>query len=139
MASRILIVDDEADLRYALSVRLTAEGFVCDTAEHGQAALVKVHQQPPDLIIADLLMPQMNGYELLQRLKGDPRTAAIPVMILTALPERARERQLAAQASINVMQKPFHSEQLVSAVRSLLTPAIGGQTHGSSEEGSRRG
>ena len=81
MSGRILVVDDEPDLRYALVVRLKAAGFVCDTAENGQDAVTKALQQPPDLIIADLLMPQMNGYDMWKQLKADPRTASVPVMI----------------------------------------------------------
>lgn len=127
MGKRVLIVDDESDLRYALAIRLRAAGFLCETAENGEEGLAKARQAPPpDLLIVDLLMPKMNGYEMLQRLKADPATAKIPAMVLTALPERARERQLAKLDSVIVMQKPFHSEQVVSAVQSLLDAAQGG-------------
>ena len=135
MSARILIVDDEEDLRYAMAVRLKAEGFVCDTAQDGMDGLMKALQQPPDLVIADLLMPKMNGYDMLKRLREDPRTAAVPVMILTALPERARERQLIKMESITVMQKPFDTAQLITAVRTLLS---GGASHGDREESPHR-
>ena len=118
---RILIVEDEADLRYALAVRLKAAGFVCDTAQDGQEGLVKAIERMPDLIIADLLMPQMSGHEMLAQLKADPKTTSIPVVIITALPERARERYLSGFRSVPVMQKPFYSEELLAVIRSLLS------------------
>ena len=88
MAGRILLVEDEADLRLALSVRLRAAGFQCDTASHGKEGLERVAASAPDLIIMDLLMPVMNGYEMVHHLKADPKTASIPVVVVTALHER---------------------------------------------------
>ena len=69
MSQHLLIVDDEPNLLRALSVRLGAAGFVCDTAQDGVEALTKLQAYRPNLIIADLVMPNMDGYELCRRLK----------------------------------------------------------------------
>lgn len=132
MSGNILIVEDEPEIMQALRVRLTAGGFRCETASNGKEALQKVEAQRPDLIIADLVMPVMDGYEMVERLKGDARTAAIPVVVLTALPDRSPRTAKELKAE-RVMRKPFDSAALLRAVQELLPgseTASGGTGHG---------
>ena len=131
MVPSILIVDDERELLHALTVRLTAAGFVCDTAMNGKEGLAKVQQRRPDLIVVDLLMPEMDGFEMCRRLKSDAATTSIPVLVLTAIPERSLEERLHELGTVRVMHKPFDSMELLSAVREILavTPP-GGHDHG---------
>ena len=129
MPSRILLVEDEPELRLALSVRLTAAGFVCEVAGDGKEGLAKSQQWQPDLIVADLVMPEMDGYEMVRCLQGDPRTASIPVVVLTALPSRSLEPRLAELKAACVMHKPFDSSELLVTVRGILTPTAGGGAH----------
>lgn len=128
MASRILVVEDEPELRHAITVRLTAAGFACDTAGNGNEGLARVEQQRPDLIIADLVMPEMDGQEMVRRLQEQAATASIPVIVLTALPEHARVRWAKELARARVLEKPFDSTMLLTTVRELLPP--GGTLHG---------
>ena len=131
MANRVLLVDDEPELIRALSVRLTASGFTCATAKNGEEGLAKVQEARPDLIIVDLLMPEMDGYEMCRRLKSDRQTASIPVLVLTAVPERSVEQHLHDLGSARVLHKPFDSAQLLATVRELLSvPPLGGRGHG---------
>ena len=131
MAPRILLVDDEPELLQALTVRLTAAGFTCDAAANGKEAFEKLVHQRPDLIILDLLMPEMSGYEVCRRLKEDERTASIPVVVLTAVPGRAVKQTAQWLGVSSVLNKPFDSAELVSTVRDLLKlPLAGGSNHG---------
>jgi CheY-like chemotaxis protein len=113
-------VEDEADLRLGLSVRLSASGFACETACNGKEGLERLAKRRPDLIIADLLMPVMDGYELVRRLKQDPQTRAIPVLVITALPERSRAARAGELNGVRVLQKPFEARELLVTVRALL-------------------
>jgi len=129
-SSRILLVDDEPELLRALTIRLTAAGFTCDTATNGKEAFEKLSVRRPDLIILDLLMPEMSGYEMCRRLKEDEQTSAIPVVVLTAVPGR-KVRQTAQWLGVSsVLHKPFDSAELVSTVRGLLKTPGGGVDHG---------
>ncbi len=120
MPHRLLLVDDEPELLHALSVRLTAAGFVCETASNGREAFERMAKQLPDLIIVDLLMPEVSGYEVCRRLKADERTADIPVIVLTAVPERTVASTAEWLDASSVLHKPFDSAILLSTVRSLL-------------------
>ena len=126
---RILLVDDEPDLLHALSLRLTAAGLTCDTAPNGKTALEKLQQGLPDLIIADLLMPEMDGFQFLRQLKADARTAAIPVIVLTAIPKFGLAARGESLEAVRVLHKPFEFDELLSITRALL-PTPGGSPHG---------
>ena len=131
MGVRLLLVEDEPELLQALRVRLTAAGFLCETARNGKEALACLARQQPDVIIADLVMPEMDGYEMVERVQSDQRTASIPVIVLTAVPGHALDRRAAQLHPACIMHKPFESEHLVSAVRALVDPqASGGARHG---------
>ena len=121
MEGSILLVDDEPELLRALTVRLRAAGFACRTAANGREALAQIRQAHPDLIISDLLMPELDGYALCRQLQADPRTASIPIIILTAVPSRSIELHSEPLAgSPRIMHKPFDSAILLTAVRELL-------------------
>jgi DNA-binding response OmpR family regulator len=131
MRPRILVVDDEPELLKALCIRLTAEGFACERATNGQEALTWLKTNVPDLIILDLLMPDMNGYEVRRRLQDDPRTAQIPVIVLTAVPERTVKQTTQGLGASSVLHKPFDTATLLSTVRHFLKlPSLGGSRNG---------
>ena len=121
MGAYILLVEDEEDLRLGLSVRLIASGFQCDTACDGKEGVEKVAQHRPDLIIADLLMPVMDGYQMIQSLKANPHTSSIPILVITALPERSRAPRAAELAGIRILQKPFEARELLVTIHALLS------------------
>ena len=131
MPSRILLVEDEPELRRALRVRLTAAGFLCETADDGKEGLAKSRQWQPHLIVADLIMPEMDGYEMVRHLKADAQTASIPVVVLTAVPSYSLAPRLAELHAARVIHKPFDSTDLLVAVRDVLaTTGGGGMQHG---------
>ena len=119
----ILIVDDERQNRQLLTFMLAPEGFLVQTAASGEEALVIVTQQPPDLILLDIMMPRMNGYQVAGAIKGNPATRHIPVMMVTALDdENSRMLGLGAGAD-DVLTKPVDRVELCVRVRYLLLQA----------------
>jgi DNA-binding response OmpR family regulator len=113
---RILLVDDDPAILRLLDVNFRMEGFDVDAASHGEDALAVVAQTTPDVIVLDLMLPGMDGREILQRLRADPATAQVPVIFLTA---RGRDDAAAGEAE-RYVQKPFDTVDLVATVRSLL-------------------
>jgi signal transduction histidine kinase len=116
----VLIVDDEPHNRQLLEVMLKPEGFLLLSAASGEEALAVVARQPPDLILLDVMMPGMDGYQVAGRIKGDAATSNIPVIMLTALDDRnARMLGLGAGAD-DFLTKPVERAELLVRVRNLL-------------------
>jgi two-component system chemotaxis response regulator CheY len=110
---RILVVDDEPDLRYLLRRSFERAGHQVIDAGHGAAALEAVQQVVPDLVVTDMMMPVMDGAELIRRLRSDPATAQIPILAATG------DAQLAGGADA-VLRKPYQPRELVAAANALL-------------------
>jgi DNA-binding response OmpR family regulator len=118
---RILLVDDDPAILRLLDVNFRMEGFDVDAASHGEEALAAVARAAPDVIVLDLMLPGMDGREILRRLRDDPATAAVPVLFLTA---RGRDDAAAGEAE-RYIQKPFDTVDLVATVRSLVEDGPG--------------
>lgn len=116
----ILIVDDEAIVRKLLEVLVQSQGYQTVSADSGEKALALVEQQPPDLILLDIMMPGMDGYQVADQLKGRKDTAHIPIIMLSALGEQsARLTGLEAGAE-EFLTKPVESAELWLKIRNLL-------------------
>ena len=123
---RILAVDDEEDARLLVSTCLEQAGFEVETAQDGQEALDKVKRFQPDLVLLDVMMPRMDGFETCQRLRAQPATASLPVIVLTAK-SSAQYVKKAVSLKINgYIVKPFDSEALVDRIRQVLQGAAKG-------------
>ncbi|NJN88156.1 MAG: response regulator [Leptolyngbyaceae cyanobacterium SL_7_1] len=115
---RILVVDDIADNRFLLQTILEAEGYRVDVADNGATALAKIEAYPPDLVLLDVMMPQMNGYEVTQRIRRNPNLPLIPIVLVTGNdPTMADRLEIEADGFI---RKPIDFEQLLNQVRSIL-------------------
>jgi two-component system phosphate regulon response regulator PhoB len=108
----VLVVDDEPDIRHLVARLLEAAGYEVIEAPHGAAALEHARSRAPKLVVTDLMMPVMNGGELIERLRGDERTAAIPIILLTGT------RGTTAPADVTV-SKPFHHGELIALAHRL--------------------
>ena len=118
--SRLLVVDDNPVNRQFLEDELTDEGYLVSTAEDGEDALQKVATESPDLILLDVMMPKLDGYETCRRLKSDSRTILIPVVMVTAL-TATHERIKGIEAGADdFLSKPYNRLELLTRVRSLL-------------------
>ncbi len=112
---RVLVVDDDPTVRAAAALTLEAEGYEVRCAAHGREALERLRQERPDLIVLDMMMPVMDGWELLDKLKREPRWAGIPVVIVSAA-ESGRARAAALQAA-DYLQKPVATQDLAARVK----------------------
>ncbi len=120
MTARILVVDDVPANVKLLEARLVAEYFDVLTAGDGHAALATCEKTPVDLVLLDIMMPGMDGFEVCERLKANSRTAHIPVVMITALDQPSdRVRGLKAGAD-DFLTKPVNDLQLMSRVKSLV-------------------
>ena len=118
---KLLVVEDEIDLANALKMRFESIGYAVDTAIDGQQALQKVRDNPPDLIILDLMLPKIDGYKVSRILKFDEKYKDIPIIMLTAkAQEKDKELGLQVGASAYIV-KPFDSKDLVEKVKELTS------------------
>ncbi len=118
---RILVVDDNEDNRYTLTRRLHREGWTdVVTAENGREALDKIAQERFDLVLLDIMMPDVNGYEVLRRLKSDPATRDIPVLMISALSEFESVVRCIELGAEDYLPKPFNPALLRARVGACL-------------------
>lgn len=120
MSARILVVDDVIPNVKILEAKLTVEYYDVITAYNGPDALDLAREKSPDLILLDVMMPQMDGFEVCQRLKKDPKTAHIPVVMVTALSEAADRVQGLESGADDFLTKPVDDIALFARVKSLL-------------------
>jgi DNA-binding NarL/FixJ family response regulator len=120
MPLTILIVDDDLGTRLSISDYLELSGYLVITASDGQEALAMVEEYHPDLIVTDIVMPRINGYELVRRVRKKPSFRLLPVILLTAR-IKTQERILGYQSGCDLyLPKPFELEELAAAIRNLL-------------------
>jgi 8-oxo-dGTP diphosphatase len=118
--STVLIVDDSQTLRHMLSELLKDQGIEVMEATNGVEAKEKIQQRCPDLVITDLIMPQMNGYELCRWIKNEPQTQDLPVLVCTTKSEEFDRYWGMKQGADAYITKPFHPPELIQTVRRLL-------------------
>lgn len=122
----ILIVDDEEDVLTLLQLVFETNGFIARTAFNGKAAVASAYHEPPDVILLDVMMPEMDGWQVLKVLKGDERTRDIPVVMLSARAER-RDKMIGLQEGAEgYIAKPFSTAEVLREVQSLLKRPVEG-------------
>lgn len=118
--SKVLVVDDEPNILLSLEFLMQRAGFEVITAEDGEQALALVADQPPDLVLLDISLPGISGFDVLERLRADATPARLPIIMLTAHGrEVEREKGLALGAD-DYVTKPFSTQALVDKVKGLL-------------------
>jgi twitching motility two-component system response regulator PilG len=119
---RVMVVDDSTTIRRSAEIFLKQGGHEVLLAEDGFDALARIHDQPPQIIFCDILMPRLDGYQTCAILKRNPRFAAIPVVMLSSKDsvfDKARGRMVGAQ---DYLTKPFTKDQLLHAVQQFAGP-----------------
>ena len=117
---KILIVDDEELNRELLTVMLKHEGYNIKTASDGESALKSIILDPPDLILLDVMMPNMDGNEVVNTLKGDLNTKSIPVIMVTALDNKEAKLAALKSGAEDFLTKPVDRAELLLRVRNML-------------------
>lgn len=119
MATRVLIIEDEPNIIESLSFVLRRDGFEASSVLDGEAAMHRLRSDPPDVVILDLMLPKLNGFEVLKLVKSDPRLRSIPVMVLTAKGQ-AQDRRMAEDIGADgFMTKPFSNREIVQEMQRL--------------------
>jgi DNA-binding response OmpR family regulator len=117
----ILVVDDEPDVVEIVRFRLERDGHTIVSAADGPTGLVTAFTRSPDLVILDVMMPGIDGFEVLRRMKNDPRTAHTPVIMLTAKADFSSVAQGWNMDVDNYVTKPFEVDELSNIVKNVLT------------------
>jgi DNA-binding NarL/FixJ family response regulator len=120
MPKRLLVVDDEPKLLLAVAAVLRSEGFDVTTARHGREALMQIAKSVPDLVVSDILMPQMDGFALARQLRSADHTKLVPIVFLTAKGD-TRDRVEGFRTGVDAyLAKPFEPDELVAVIRGIL-------------------
>lgn len=123
MAERILIVDDEPSIVAPLEFLMRREGWEVEVAADGVAALEAVARAPPALVVLDVMLPRMNGFEVCERLRAEPRWRGVRILMLSA---RGRDQEIQKGLGLGAdayVTKPFSTRDLVARIRGLLEGA----------------
>ena len=123
MTKRILIVDDEPNIVVSLEFLMKREGFEVAVAGDGEAALQAMEKEKPDLVLLDIMLPKMNGFEVCQTIRTRPEWQSVKIVMLTA---KGRDTEVAKGTALGAdayMTKPFSTKDLIEQVRQLLEVA----------------
>jgi phosphate regulon transcriptional regulator PhoB len=123
MASRVLVVEDEPDIRDLLAFHLERDGYQVTRATTGPDALRQLRAAPPDLVILDLMLPELDGLEVCRRLRADPATATLPVIMLTAKGDEVDRVVGLELGADDYVVKPFSPKEMLARVRAVLRRA----------------
>ena len=119
--AKVLVVDDEVYILHILDFILGAENYDVITAMNGEQALEKVREEKPDLIVLDIMMPKLDGYETCRLIKSDPKTKSIPVILLTAKGREVDQKLGREVGASDYITKPFSPSKLIDRVQSILS------------------
>jgi DNA-binding response OmpR family regulator len=127
MKKKILVVDDEDDILHFLELVLREKGYQVATAMGGQEALTKAQLERPDLVLLDIMMPQMDGWEVLKLLRVDDETATIPVAMLSARTEARDRVQGLQEGAVDYICKPFSLQELLGKIDAIFSQTVDGK------------
>ena len=120
MSKRILVEEDQADNRQIIRDMLAATDYEITEAEDGEQALAAIAKQRPDLILMDIQLPVMDGYEATRRIKADPALRSIPIIAVTSYALSGEEKKARAAGCDEYVPKPFSPRQLLAKIRNFL-------------------
>lgn len=118
---KILIADDRSEVVELVKVTLEGEGYRTIDASDGREALEKIRKEKPDLILLDIVMPKMDGFEVLSKVKKDPKTKEIPIVMLTAQGQKVDQEKGRRLGARDYITKPFSPSHLLNKIEEILT------------------
>ena len=116
----VVLAEDDPDIQLVARLALKRAGFTVRVVGNGQEALDAIHQEPPDVVLLDWMMPELDGPETCRRLKADPATAAIPIVFLTAKSQEAEIKRGLSLGAIGYVTKPFDALILGQHVKDIV-------------------
>lgn len=122
MSQHILIVDDEKNIAISVDYLLRREGYEVSVAHDGEEGLRLIQNSPPDLVLLDIMMPKLNGFQVCEAVRQDPALADVRIVMLTAKGRDAEKEKGLALGADAYITKPFSTRELVSRVKALLEP-----------------
>lgn len=134
MAKQVLLIEDEPNIIEAISFILSRDGWAVATHANGETAIEAVHRHVPDALVLDVMLPGRSGYEILQDLRADPKTATIPVLLLTARGQKKDRDTADRLGATRFMTKPFSNAEVLSVLREI-TGGLPDATPGGAEGG----
>ena len=125
MAKRVLVIEDEANILLSLVFVLEREGYQVRSAKTGLDGLAEMQRERPDLVILDLMLPDISGYEVCQRARRDAALADVPILVLTARAQEAERQRGLDVGATEYVTKPFRVADLLGRVARLLSASAG--------------
>jgi DNA-binding response OmpR family regulator len=122
--ARMLVIEDDRSLTHVMRQILESRGHEVLAADDGSRGVAAAQRQSPDAIILDLMMPFMDGFAVLEALKADERTAAVPVMVLSAIQTESAEQRCYGLGAKQYVRKPFDADMFVGALEELASPSV---------------
>lgn len=119
-ARKVLVIDDEPGIVDIVETNLLGDGFEVASAKDGKEGLEKVRSESPELVILDVMMPEMDGWEVLRHMEADPNTAGIPVIMLTAKASDEDYIHGLEEGAVEYITKPFYPQELVNRIKITL-------------------
>lgn len=119
---RVFVIEDERNISEAIRFILTRDGWNVDVSADGTTALASLRAAPPDMVILDLMLPGVSGFDILRALRADPATHSVPVLMLTAKGQSADRDEAERLGVSRFMTKPFANADVLAAVRELTAP-----------------
>ena len=123
MPAKVLIIDDEESNRRLLEILVQAEGYTALVAADGESGIALTITEQPDVILLDLMMPGLDGFEVVRRLKNNPQTASLPVVVVTALYDAVARQRIASCGADGILVKPIDRAELSKRLSGLLRKA----------------
>ncbi len=120
--AKVLLADDSVTIHKVVEIILTAKGFTLKAVDNGQSALEELESFRPDVVLADIDMPALNGYELAEKINERPETSNIPVILLAGAFENVDEERMRSSGAVGKLTKPFESEDLIGKINEVLSP-----------------
>ena len=122
MPSKILVIEDDAQIARALEIRLRAAGYEPSLASDGFEGLWTAHLQKPDVILLDIVLPGMDGFEVKRRLTATPELSGVPVVFLTSDTREETRMKARAAGGTCFLSKPYDADLLLAAIKAVITP-----------------
>jgi two-component system cell cycle response regulator DivK len=121
MSKRILVVEDQEDDRQIIRDMLAGNGYAITEAEDGEQALAAVAKERPDLILMEIQLPSMDGYEAMRRIRTDPALLSIPIIAVTSFAPRGEEQKARAAGCDHFVPKPYSPRELLAKIRQYIS------------------